>query len=408
LRATGFPRSPPEAVVRGYHVPMRVLTLALLLTACLPVSSGPEAVTVRVATFNVAMGLEQKGQMAAALASGEYTRLQQLAGILQRVRPDIVLLNEFDYDPSVDAAALLNDNYLSRAGEGQAPIRYQHSFRAPVNTGVDSGLDLDGDGKIGGPGDAWGYGQFPGQYGMLVLSRYPLDSDRVRTFREFRWAALPDAHRPRHPDGTTFHDDATWERLRLSSKSHWDLPLTIGTHRLHLLAHHPTPPVFDGPEDRNGRRNFDEIRFWLHYTDPAGAEFLVDDAGSAGGIGSGSAFVIAGDFNADPEDGDAVPGAVGQLLEAGWIDARCVAVSAGGAEAAQLQGGVNQNHRGDPSADTSDFNDKYTGNLRLDYLLPAAGLKVLSCGVFWPPSGGDGRELIDVSDHRLVWIDIAL
>jgi hypothetical protein len=40
--------------------------------------------------------------------------------------------------------------------------------------------------------------------------------------------------------------------------------------------------------------------------------------------------------------------------------------------------------------------------------LPAAGLKVLNCGVFWPPSGADGRQLIDVSDHRLVWMDIAL
>ena len=387
---------------------MRVLTLALLLTACLSDRAGAEPVTVRVATFNVAMGLEQEGQMAAALAGGEDTRLRQVAGILQRVRPDIVLLNEFDYDPSVDAAALLNENYLSRAGEGQAPIRYQHSFRAPVNTGGDSGLDLDGDGKIGGPGDAWGYGQFPGQYGMLVLSRYPIGRERVRTFREFRWAALPDARRPRHPDGSAFHDDSTWEQLRLSSKSHWDVPLTIGMQSLHLLAHHPTPPVFDGPEDRNGRRNFDEIRFWLHYTDPAGADFIVDDAGVAGGIAPGSSFVIAGDFNADPEDGDAVPGAVGQSLEADWIDARCVAVSAGGAEAARLQGGVNERHRGDPSADTSDFNDKYTGNLRLDYLLPATALRVLNCGVFWPPAGGDGRQLIDVSDHRLVWIDIAL
>ena len=135
---------------------------------------------------------------------------------------------------------------------------------------------------------------------------------------------------------------------------------------------------------------------------------LGDDAGVAGGIAPGSSFVIAGDFNADPEDGDAVPGAVGQLLEADWIDARCVAVSAGGAEAARLQGGVNERHRGDPAADTSDFNDRYTGNLRLDYLLPAAALRVLNCGVFWPPAGGDGRQLIDVSDHRLVWIDISL
>jgi endonuclease/exonuclease/phosphatase family metal-dependent hydrolase len=397
-------RTPPT----GYHVQMRILALMVTLAACLAGAARAEAVTVRIATFNIAMGLEQTGQMAAALASGEDARLQKLAGILQRVRPDVVLLNEFDYDPGVDAAALLNDNYLARACEGQTPLRYPHSFRAPVNTGADSGLDLDGDGKIGGPGDAWGFGQFPGQYGMLVLSRYPVDHRRVRTFREFRWAALPDALRPRHPDGNWFHDDATWAQLRLSSKNHWDVPLTIGTASLHLLAHHPTPPVFDGPEDRNGRRNFDEIRFWRHYTDPAGASFLVDDTGAAGGIAPGSAFVIAGDFNADPKDGDAVPGAIGQLLEAAWIDARCVAVSAGGAEAARMQGGVNQEQQGDPAADTSDFNDQYTGNLRLDYLVPAAGLRVLRCGVFWPASGDDGRHLIDVSDHRLIWMDVAL
>ncbi len=387
---------------------MRAVALVLLLVACSAPLSRADPVTVRIATFNIAMGLERQGQLAAALASGQDRRLQQVAGILQRVRPDVVLLNEFDYDPAVDAAALLNDNYLSRADAGQEPIRYPHSFRAPVNTGVDSGLDLDGDGKTGGPGDAWGFGRFPGQYGMLVLSRHPIDSARARTFREFRWASLPDARRPLQPDGAPFHDDATWNRLRLSSKSHWDLPLTIGAHTLHLLAHHPTPPVFDGPEDGNGLRNFDEIRFWLHYTDPAGADFLVDDSGAAGGIAPGSAFVIAGDFNADPHDGDAVPGAIGQLLEADWIDDRCVALSAGGAEAARLQGGVNRDQQGDPAADTSDFNDQYTGNLRLDYLLPAAGLKVLNCGVFWPATGEDGSDLIDVSDHRLVWMDLAL
>ena len=364
--------------------------------------------TVRIATFNIAMGLEEPGQLAAALARGEDERLRQVAAILQRTRPDIVLLTEFDYDASVDAAALLNDNYLAHGSDGQAPLRYAHSFRAPVNTGLDSGMDLDGDGQPGGPGDAWGFGRFPGQYGMLLLSRYPVASDRARTFQEFRWASLPDARQPRLPDGSPFHDDAAWARLRLSSKSHWDVPLDIGGRTLHLLAHHPTPPVFDGPEDRNGLRNFDEIRFWLHYTDPAGADFLVDDAGEAGGIAPGSAFVIAGDFNADPQDGDSLPGAIGQLLDTAWIDAACIPFSTGGAEAARLQGGINDGQRGDPAADTSDFNDQYTGNLRLDYLLPSTGLRVAGCGVFWPARGEDGHHLVEVSDHRLVWLDIEL
>ena len=209
------------------------------------------------------------------------------------------------------------------------------------------------------------------------------------------------------PGGRSFYPDATWGRLRLSSKSHWDLVFNLEGKELHLLAFHPTPPVFDGPEDRNGRRNFDEIRFWREYTDPAGAEFIVDDAGAAGGIGPGTAFVIAGDFNADPDDGDGMDGAAGQLLAAPWIDAGCIPASVGGAEAAARQGGVNLDHRGDPATDTADFADEHAGNLRLDYLLPSRGLEVLGCGVFWPAAAEAGVNPAEVSDHRLVWLDIA-
>jgi alkaline phosphatase D len=308
----------------------------------------------------------------------------------------------------VDVAALLNQHYLGSGHDGQEPIHYPHHFRAPVNTGVDSGLDLDGDGSPGGAGDAWGFGHFPGQYGMLVLSRFALYRDQLRTFQQFRWSALPGALRALHPGGRAFYPDATWGRLRLSSKSHWDLAFNLEGRELHLLAFHPTPPVFDGPEDRNGRRNFDEIGFWREYTDPAGADFIIDDAGAAGGIGPGTAFVIAGDFNADPADGDGIDGAVAQLLEASWIDAGCIPASDGGAQAAARQGGVNPGHRGDPAADTADFNDDHAGNLRLDYLLPSRGLQVLGCGVFWPAAGEDGAGLVEVSDHRLVWLDIAL
>jgi hypothetical protein len=273
---------------------------------------------------------------------------------------------------------------------------------------MDSGLDLDGDGKTGGPGDAWGFGQFPGQYGLLLLSRYPLDPARNRSFRNFHWSALPGARRPINPDGSPFHPDEVWHQLRLSSKSHWDLAIDIDGRELHLLAHHPTPPVFDGPENRNGLRNFDEIRFWLDYTKSGEAEFMVDDAGVSGGIEPGASFVIAGDFNADPLDGDSVENAIGQLLHANWIDSDCVPLSTGAEEAALVQGGINAEQRGDPAADTSDFNDKFTGNLRLDYLLSSSALPVTGCGVFWPARGEAGHEWVEVSDHRLVWLDISL
>ena len=39
---------------------------------------------------------------------------------------------------------------------------------------------LDQNGTVGGAGDAWGFGQFPGQYGMAVLSRYPLAAEEAK------------------------------------------------------------------------------------------------------------------------------------------------------------------------------------------------------------------------------------
>ena len=154
-------------------------------------------------------------------------------------------------------------------------------------------------------------------------------------------------------------------------------------------------------------RNHDEIRFWAEYLKPDSAAFIMDDQGRAGGLAAGESFVIAGDFNSDPFDGDSVDGAANQLLEHPRIDSRCVPVSEGAAEAAREQGGLNAQHRGDPAADTSDFNDEFTGNLRLDYLLPSRNLSVSACGVFWPARGADGHELVAVSDHRLVWLDVA-
>jgi len=380
----------------------------LLLTTMTAGSAANDTQRLRIATFNIAMGFGAAGEMSAALQSGQHERLRHVAAILQRVRPDIVLLNEFDYDPSIDAAAWFNEHYLATSQEGREPIAYEHSFRAEVNTGVDSGLDLDGDGKTGGPGDAWGFGHFPGQYGMLVLTRHPIERTKSRTFLHFRWSAMPKAARPLNPDGSAFYPDATWSRLRLSSKSHWDLVVRVGGKDLHLLASHPTPPVFDGPEDRNGRRNFDEIRFWREYTSPDPAPWIEDDEGRHGGLPPNARFVIAGDLNADPDDGDSRPGAIQQLLDAAWIQTTCVPSSAGARDAAREQGGVNEKHTGDPAHDTADFNDRYTGNLRLDYVLPSANLEVVDCGVFWPAQGLIDSDPSKASDHRLVWVDIAL
>ena len=172
--------------------------------------------------------------------------------------------------------------------------------------------------------------------------------------------------------------------FRLSSKSHWDVPVDVNGSTVHVLAAHPTPPTFDGPEDRNGTRNHDEIRFWADYVTPGKASrYIRDDEGVTGGLKPGESFVILGDQNADPVDGDSTQHAIDQLLDHPRITDP-LPTSAGGPEAAILQGGANLTHVGDPAYDTADFADTAPGNLRADYVLPSRDLEVLDAGVFWP------------------------
>jgi hypothetical protein len=331
------------------------------------------------------------------------------------VRPDILLLQEFDFD--VDGAALrdFQSNYLARPQNGNAALDFEYSFTAPSNTGVPSGFDLDRDGRIGGGGDALGFGEFPGQYGMALLSRFPIERDQVRTFRHFLWRDMPDAMLPddaQTPYPADWYSPDALAVLPLSSKSHWDVPVRVGRLTLHVLASHPTPPAFDGPEDRNGLRNHDEIRFWNDYLKAANAGYIHDDHGKRGGLKTG-AFVIMGDQNSDPVDGGSRNDAIRALLGNPRVNSTFVPQSAGAVEAAAAQGGANETHKGDPRYDTADFNDRSAGNLRVDYLLPSKGLEVCGGGVFWPAQAEPAAKLVwgdkppPSSDHRLVWIDVS-
>ncbi|MBY6185342.1 endonuclease/exonuclease/phosphatase family protein [Marinobacter hydrocarbonoclasticus] len=373
-------------------------------------SSNPPAqpTTLKVATFNVSMeagNYTPRGEqpdpdrLRQLLASGDHSQIRNIAEILQRVRPDVVLLNEFDYIENLaQGVEAFIQNYLNVSQNGRQPLDYPYYYLAPVNTGVPSPYDIDGDGVASGrDGDAWGYGAYPGQYGMVVLSRYPIARDKVRTFRLFPWHRMPDAQPIRNPDGSPFYDAATWQGLRLSSKSHWDVPILIGNDTVHLLAAHPTPPVFDGPENRNGARNFDEIRLWADYLN--NADYLEDDTGQRGGLPEARRFVIVGDYNASPTEGNSRPGAIDQLLTHPRVNATLRPWSTGG----ELHTPDNQNARYHTAA----------WRAQVDYVLPSHyGLRPVRGAVFWPVAGLELARLVDgraaSSDHRLVWMELEL
>lgn len=378
----------------------------------LAVDAPMPAQTLRVATYNVSLHDEDTGGLVRRLELGN-AQARQIAAVLQRVRPDIVLLNEFDHDPDGRAADLFQRRYLEHAqpGGGEA-LHYPYRYLAPVNTGEPSGLDLDNSGSVGGAGrdrgnDAWGYGLHPGQYGMLLLSKHPIDAEAARTFQMLRWSTMPGARRPVDPaTGMPFHPDTVWSQLRLSSKSHWDVPVRTPLGTVHILASHPTPPAFDGPEQRNVMRNHDEIRLWLHYLSPAPAPWLCDDGGACGGLARDARFVLLGDLNNDPVDGSGDHGVIGELLEHPRVMRHATPRSEGAGPAALAAGDANLGHRGAHAHDTGSFSPR-VGNLRVDYALPSTGFSLQGSGVFWPAPGMPGADLVEASDHRLVWVDLA-
>ncbi|AOS60998.1 endonuclease/exonuclease/phosphatase family protein [Actinoalloteichus hymeniacidonis] len=362
----------------------------------------------RFATFNASLNRQTEGGLLADLSTPDDPQAAQIAEVLQRNRPDVVLLNEFDHVEGGAAVTAFQQNYLSVSQQGARPIEYPYSFIAPVNTGVPSGLDLNRDGEVGGPDDALGFGEFPGQYGMVVLSRHPIDLDGVRTFQNFRWQDMPGALLPDDvdtPEPADWYSPEALDLLPLSSKSHWDLPIRIGSEPVHFLVSHPTPPAFDGPEGRNRLRNHDEIRFWADYVTPGRGDYAYDDQGGRGGLADGAAFVIAGDQNADPMDGDGEPGAIARLLNTPTLIDPWPG-SLGAIRAAWDQGGANREHRGLSWFDTADFNDESPGNLRVDYVLPSRQLIPVGSGVFWPIPESALSRLNSASDHHLVWVDV--
>ncbi|MBW6507507.1 MAG: endonuclease/exonuclease/phosphatase family protein [Rhodobacteraceae bacterium] len=360
-----------------------VAGLAVALLA-LPAS----AETLRLATFNADLTRDGPGLLLQDLRRGNSGQVSAAIEVIAAASPDVLLLTGIDWDHELLALRAL-ESALAAKGAG-----YGYLYAPRPNAGWATGLDLNGDGRLGGPRDAQGYGRFAGEGGMALLSRLPIMAQDARDFSGFLWRDLPDALH----EGAELLPEAL-ALQRLSSMGHWDVPLRLpdgGT--LHVLAFLATPPVFDGPEDRNGRRNHDEAAFWLRYLE-----------GRLPAPPPPAPFVLMGDANLDPVDGEGRPQALRALLAHPALQDPGPR-SAGGVVASAAQGGPNATQAGDPALDTVDWAETGDlGNRRVDYVLPWAGAKVTGSSVFWPAPGEPLAEAAEAaSRHKLVWVDIAL
>ena len=343
----------------------------MILLAAAPAASD----TLRIATWNVGLDRIGPGLLVRDLDKGDDPQIAAIIRVAAELDADVLLLTAVDYDRGGVALDLLAER-LAKVGQP-----YPHRFAFRPNTGQQTGFDIDGNGRIGDPRDAQGFGLFSGQGGMAVLSRLPIDGAAARDFSTFLWRDLPGAM---IPEGT---DPGLQDIQRLATTGLWDVPIQTASGPLHLLAWHATPPVFDGPEDRNGKRNHDEATFWRLFLNGA----LPMPAPSA-------PFILLGDGNLDPADGDGLREGIAALLAHPAVQDPQPKGSHARAEPA---------HLGDPALDTTLYAD--IGGLRLDYVLPSAALQVTGTGVLWPAKSDPVyADLLAASRHFPVWVDIDL
>ncbi len=319
-----------------------------------------------MATYDVELTRKGPGIMLRDITRDD-PQVVAITQVVTHLSPDVLFLQGVDYDAELLGAKALRDHFASK---GQ---NYPHLFALPPNTGIPTGLDMNGDGRMHTSADGQSYGKFRGASGMMVLSRWPFEE--ATDFSALLWRDLPEATLP-EVNGLPFPSKEAQAIQRLSSTGHWVLPILHPDGPLTLLLFAAGPPVFDGSEDQNGLRNADEIRLWSHVLD--------------GKLGAPPAppLVLMGGANLDPQKGEGRREAILGLL----TDPR-------------LQ---------DPLAaagPTVDWREPTPGDLRVDYVLPSADLKVSDAGVFWPKPGETGHEQLSVKDikasrHHMVWVDI--
>ncbi|WP_425490741.1 endonuclease/exonuclease/phosphatase family protein [Haloprofundus salilacus] len=348
------------------------------------------------------------------------SQAEAAARVIQEVRPDILVVNELTnnlqegkYTDRANIDAFV-ENYLSVPQRDDLNgIDYEYTLQPESNTGVlpEQDYDFNKDGTAGErPGDAFGFGEYPGHYAFAIASKYPIDESSVRSFQTFKWADMPGNLIPvageegviTDPEDDEIAIYLTEEELdvyRLSSKTHIDVPFEVEGGTVHGLFAHPTPPSFDGVNNFNGRWNHDEVRFFADYV--AGEDYIYDDSGVRGGLDDDASYILMGDMNAGPGLGrDERPLNPSQKF---FVDNDDFYTD-------RLPKSPSGAQRGLPTATRvgGDFEGVVE---QIDYVLPSPNLSLRASSVVWPSKNATKRNFGDdvsiASDHRLVWADIA-
>lgn len=355
---------------------------------------------LRVATLHADLVAEDSSPNAAqglvsALQTGNHVRARTIARTVQMNNPDVLVLTGVTYDDAGQIAEQLRSLYFAAGQDGLEGLNYPHMFTAPTNSGQQSGADLDGDGMIGGPGDAIGYGDYPGQYGMIVFSKHPIDEENVRTFQDFLWRDLPGASIPQG------YAPLEQSILRLQESSLWDVPIEVPgeSDHVHVVA---TALAAEEPTQTQAARAEDIRRVIADYVDGS-SWYLSDDDGQAGGLRADDRAVVAGAPTLSAGEDSDEPRS---LLDSPRLQD-------------PQPGPVTEEPITDRPGDPEQTHETATRFMpgerdrRSSLVLPGTGFSVSGSGVFWPGEGEYGHAVVDPEstfslDDRLVWADLTI
>ncbi|ARO13797.1 hypothetical protein BVG79_00443 [Ketogulonicigenium robustum] len=317
--------------------------MRLALSLAVITAAGLAPADTRIATWDAGLSRNGPGLLLRDILRAD-AGVVAAADLIATAQPDVLLLTGFDYD--ADGAALGAFAALLRARGLDYPLR----LALPTNAGLPTGLDLNGNGRLGEAADAQGWGRFYGEGAMALLSRLPL-AGNVQDYTPLLWADVAPL-----PDGLPA---GAADVLRLSSNGHWVVPVETTRGPVDLLVFAATTPAFS---TFNAQRNAAELALWGRYLNDTPRD-----------------FIVLGKPNLDPDAGAGDHAAMAAFLADPLVhDLRPA---------------------GDKGTATADWPDG-PGALRVDYVLPSAALAVQGAGILWPAEAA-------LTAHALVYIDLA-
>ncbi|MBW2522711.1 MAG: endonuclease/exonuclease/phosphatase family protein [Deltaproteobacteria bacterium] len=347
---------------------------------------GPSG-SVRIAQFNV------QGLSTDKLLDPANGQVRAVTEIVARFDPDILCIEELEYDlegvPVAEQVPGRFDGGAQNAARIAAALNaatsgapYEHTLITLSNSGFlwagpDNGVLEFGSRGAGELADM--------NYG--IVSRYPILKDQVRVVTDVAWSDLPDnvTAQMQSEIGAVVP-----EGYPLFSKALVIAPIDVDGEVLVIVLLHPVPPIIYPTWPY---RNHDEL---------GGARALLD--GVLPGVDplpEDARFVLVGDLNADPDDGDSLPGAIRQLLD----HPRLVPYQPEGAGTGGNNPQRNTNVSDCPS--TTPIDPTASFQLQLDYLMPSATIgEPLDGGVFFPAESADFDLACRGSDHMMLWAEL--